>query len=130
MAASVSLVVPPILQFFSNTGLPNVGGTLLTQIGGVNAATYQDSAGTIPLPNPIPLNSRGEVSNAAGASCQLFLVQGHTYVFTLYDALGNQIDSFTYGIGTSNNAAGLAFTPPGSGGVATTTQTALQRPAR
>src|SRR5208282_6737847 len=46
----------------------------------------------IPLPNPIPLNSRGEISNAAGASCQLFLQQNIVYTFTLYDANGNQLN--------------------------------------
>jgi len=92
---SVSLSPPGILQFFDNRGLPNVGGTLLTQVGGVNYATYQDSGGTTALPNPIPLNSRGEISNAAGASQQLFLVLGVTYTCTLYDVNGNQLDSFT-----------------------------------
>src|SRR6266853_1564979 len=104
MGASVSLVAPPVLQFFSNSGLPNVGGTLLTQVGGVNYPTYQDSAGTIALPHPIPLNSRGEVSNAAGVSSQLFLVQGVTYAFTLFDALGNQIDTFSYMVGIFSSA--------------------------
>jgi hypothetical protein len=120
MAASVSLVVPPILSFMDNSGRPNVGGSLLTQVGGVNYPTYSDSGGTTLLPNPLPLNSRGEVSNAAGASCQLFLVQGQTYVFTLYDALGNQIDTFTYGVGQVS-----PFTPAGTGAVSTTTSAKL-----
>jgi len=93
---AVSLSPDPILQFLNNQGQPNAGGTVLTQVGGVNYPTYQDSAGTIALPNPIPLNSRGEISNAAGVSCQLFLVTGVTYVFTLYDPLGNQINQATY----------------------------------
>src|SRR6266853_2693843 len=110
MGASVSLVAPPVLQFFSNSGLPNVGGTLLTQVGGVNYPTYQDSAGTIALPHPIPLNSRGEVSNAAGVSSQLFLVQGVTYAFTLFDALGNQIDTFSYMVGIFSSAlSGIGY---------------------
>jgi hypothetical protein len=85
---------PTVLQFFGNNGTPLIGGTLLTQVGGVNAATYQDAAGTIPLPNPIPLNSRGEVSNAAGQSCELFLTSGVSYTFTLFDAQGNQIGQY------------------------------------
>ena len=85
---------PTVLQFFNNAGLPNVNGTVLTQVGGVNYPTYQDAAGTIALPNPIPLNSRGEVSNVSGQSCQLFLVSGVTYTFTLYDAAGNQIGQY------------------------------------
>ncbi len=82
----------PILQFFNNAGQPTAGGSILTQVGGVNYATYQDSAGATPLPNPIPLNSRGEVSNSSGQSCQLFLEEGVVYEFTLFDANGNQIN--------------------------------------
>jgi len=96
MTTAVTISPTPILQFFNNNGQPNVGGTLLTQVGGVNYVTYQDSAGTIPLPNPIPLNSRGEVSNAAGTSCELFLVNGVTYTFTLFDASGNQLNQSSY----------------------------------
>jgi hypothetical protein len=92
MTVAVSLSPTPILQFFNNLGAPNANGTLLTQVGSVNYPTYQDSAGLTPLPNPIPLNSRGEVSNAAGISCQLFLAANVTYTFTLFDAGNNQID--------------------------------------
>lgn len=92
---TVSIAPNPILQFFNNNGAPNAGGSVLTQVGEVNYPTYQDSAGTIPLPNPIPLNSRGEISNASGVSCQLFLVPGFTYVFTLYDVNGNQLNQST-----------------------------------
>ncbi|MCA8018067.1 hypothetical protein [Burkholderia metallica] len=91
MATSVVAAPPLILQFLNNIGWPNAGGSLLTQVGGVNYPTYQDAQGNTPLPNPIPLNSRGEVSNTSGVSCQLFLVQGVTYTFTLYDPLGNVI---------------------------------------
>jgi hypothetical protein len=91
MSLSVVACPPVIMQFLNNLGLPNVNGTLLTQVGGVNYPTYQDSAGAIALPNPIPLNSRGEISNAAGQSQQLFLQSGVIYTFTLYDANGNQL---------------------------------------
>jgi hypothetical protein len=106
---SVNLAAPAIPQFFNNAGQLNVGGSILTQVGGVNAATYQDSAGATPLPNPIPLNSRGEISDAAGNSRQLFLTSGSIYTFTLYDANGNQLDSMTYmvGIATSADISGL-----------------------
>lgn len=99
-----------VLQFFGNNGLPLVGGTLLTQVGGVNATTYQDAAGLIPLPNPIPLNSRGEVSNASGISCELWLASGSTYTLTLFDANGNQIGVYPTIAGTidANVAVTLA----------------------
>lgn len=93
---AVSIAPPPILQFFNNAGQPNAGGSVLTQVGGVNYPTYEDAAGTIPLPNPIPLNSRGEISNASGVSCQLFLEAGIAYTFTLRDASLNQINQATY----------------------------------
>lgn len=93
---TVSLAPPPILQFFNNLGQPNAGGSILTQVGGVNYPTYEDSAGVTALPNPIPLNSRGEISNAAGASKQLFLEGGKVYTFTQYDASHNQINQATY----------------------------------
>lgn len=80
-----------ILGFLNNAGVPNVGGSVLTQVGGVNFPTFQDASGITPLPNPIPLNSRGEVSNSSGVSCQLFLTEGITYTFTLKDAFGNAI---------------------------------------
>ena len=90
---------PPILQFTLNNGLLAVNGSILTQVGGVNAATYADSGLTTPLPNPIPLNSRGEVSDAAGNSKQLFLTPNTVYTFTLFDGpngTGNQIWQATY----------------------------------
>lgn len=93
---TVAACLTPVFQFFGNNGQPLVGGSVLTQVGGVNAATYQDSAGSVPLPNPIPLNSRGEISNAAGASCQLFLPVNTVYTFTVSDANGNQIWQATY----------------------------------
>lgn len=91
MAANVASAPIAVLQFLNNAGQPNVGGSLLTQVGGVNYPTYQDAAGDTPLPNPIPLNSRGEISNSSGISSQLFLALGVTYTFTLYDANGNLI---------------------------------------
>ncbi len=105
MATTVSLSLPTIMQFFNNAGQPNVGGAILTQVGGVNYPTYQDSAGTIPLPNPIPLNARGEISNSSGTSCQLFLVAGQVYTFTLFDANGNQLNQATY---TTSNTVQLS----------------------
>lgn len=94
----VAVVICPqvVQQFFNNEGAFNAGGALLTQVGGVNFATYSDSGGAVPLPNPIPLNSRGEVSTAVGASSQLFVVPNTVYQFTLFDANGNQLWSEPY----------------------------------
>ena len=121
MTSPVIACPPTILQFFGNNGLPLAGGSVLTQVGGTNTATYQDSAGATPLPNPIPLNSRGEISNATGTSCQLFLSQGTAYTFTVKDANGNQVYVATYVAGQSVNAVtgGFAVT----GGLTTDTLT-------
>src|SRR5262245_60143618 len=89
----------PILQFTLNNGQLAVNGSILTQIGGVNAATYSDIGLTVVLPNPIPLNSRGEISDASGNSKQLFLTPNTVYTFTLFDGpngTGNQIWQATY----------------------------------
>lgn len=114
MATGV-ICAPPILQFTLNNGQLAAGGSILTQVGGVNAATYQDQPLTTPLPNPIPLNSRGEISNAAGASCQLFLTPNTVYTFTLSDAGGNQFWVATYVNGVqvalTQAAIGLALYP-------------------
>lgn len=109
MTTAVTSSPTPILQFFSNNGQPLYGGSVLTTVGGVNTPTYQDANGTIPLPNPIPLNSRGEVSNTSGISSQLFLTNGVAYTFTLFDALGNQINQASYVVG-SGGTAGAGFT--------------------
>lgn len=109
---------PLILQFTFNNGQLASGGSVLTQVAGVNTATYADSALTVPLPNPIPLNSRGEISNAAGASCQLFLTPNTVYTFTPFDGpngTGNQIWQATYvnglQVSLTQAAIGLALYP-------------------
>jgi len=112
MSVSIALSPSPILQFFDNLGKPAVGGTLLTQSGGVNYATYSDPLGATPLPNPIPLNSRGEVSTAAGASSELFLQTGVAYTFTLKDSNGNQL--WSVGNITAQNGQAVSF-PTASG---------------
>ena len=116
---TVALSSPPILQFFNNLGQPNSGGSILTQVGGSNYATYQDSAGATPLPNPIPLNSRGEISNSVGTSCQLFLTTGVTYTFTMYDANGNQLNQATV-VAPISNVTSVNGTTSGSVVVAAT----------
>lgn len=103
----------PVLQFFDGTGNPAAGGSLLTQVGGVNFITYSDIGGVTALPNPIPLNSRGEVSTAAGVSSQLFLAANIVYTFTLYDAYGNQVwvQRYVNGVSISQASIGMALYP-------------------
>ena len=99
----------PVFRFCDSRGNSLVGGTVLTQVSGVNAATYQDVALTTPLPNPIVLNSRGEVSTAAGASAQLFLTPNTVYTFTVSDANGNQIWVASYVNGVQVSQASIAL---------------------
>lgn len=107
---------PVVLQFFLNNGALAVNGSILTQIGGANAATYQDVGLATPLPNPIPLNSRGEISDASGTSRQLFLTPNIVYTFTLFDGpngTGNQIWSQSYinGVQLTQAAIGALLYP-------------------
>ena len=86
----------PILQFFDNAGNLASNGSVLTQVGGINFPTYSDAAGNVQLPNPIPLNSRGEISVNAGPSAQLFLIANTVYNFTLFDSGGNLLNQAQY----------------------------------
>lgn len=109
---ATAIACPPIiLQFFANNGQPNAGGYITTKVGGVNHATYEDAGATTPLPNPIPLNSRGEVSNAAGASKQLFLDPGVVYTFTTFDRHGNQLNQATHVTGIFDPSAAGSLIP-------------------
>lgn len=91
MTNLVTLSPTPILQFFDNNGVPLVGGMLTTQVGTLNYPVYSDSVGQFPLPNPIILNSRGEVATNAGTSTTMYGPPGVAYTFILQDAVGNTI---------------------------------------
>jgi hypothetical protein len=93
MSTSVSLAAVAVQQFFDDNGNPLAGGTVTPMVGGIPYPTYSDPAGTVPLPNPIVLNSRGEIATAAGASTPWYVASGVSYTFLLQDALGNTIES-------------------------------------
>jgi hypothetical protein len=61
MPAVVPFVSGAFLQFFDNSGAPLAGGLVFTyQAGGtVPQATYTDSTGATPNPNPVVLDSAG-----------------------------------------------------------------------
>lgn len=77
----------PVQRFYSNLGLPLVGGKLFTYIVGTSTklATYQDSGGT-PNSNPIILNFRGEAN--------IWLDPSKTYKFVLATALDSDPPAF------------------------------------
>lgn len=70
----------PVLRFYSNIGLPLVGGKLFTYVAGTSTkiATYTDSSGGTPNTNPIILNYRGE--------CNVWLDPTLAYKFVLSPA--------------------------------------------
>jgi len=67
----------PVLKFFSNVGIPLVGGKLFTYVAGTSTklATYTDSTGMSQNTNPIRLNFRGE--------CNVWLDPTLAYKFVL-----------------------------------------------
>lgn len=66
----------PVQRFYSNLGLPLVGGKLFTYAAGTSTkiATYSDSSGTLNT-NPVRMNFRGE--------CNVWLDPTLTYKFVL-----------------------------------------------
>lgn len=95
------LMPNPKQQFFDNNGLPLVGGMVYTYDAGTSNPrnTFTDEAGTIPQPNPVPLNVRGEPASAIRWS--------GSYRIEVKDSLGNlvyTVDDFETPI-TPNQAA-------------------------
>jgi hypothetical protein len=89
MAGTMVLAPSPVLQFFDNNGALLAGGLLFTYAGGTTTkqAAFTDNTGNTALPNPIVLNSRGEVApSSTGASCGLWLDPSLEYKFVLAPA--------------------------------------------
>jgi len=79
----------PVQQFTDNNGALLVGGQLFLYQAGTTTpqAAYTDSTGNTPLPNPVILNSRGEVApSATGTSCGLWLNPTLAYKIVLAPA--------------------------------------------
>lgn len=79
----------PVQQFFDDNGDLLVGGQLFVYQGGTvsKQSAFTDDTGDTPLPNPIVLNSRGEVApSAEGTSCGLWLDPTLTYKLVLAPA--------------------------------------------
>lgn len=92
----MSSLLPPGKQcYLDNAGKPLVGGKVYTYLAGTSTPknTFSDSAGLVPLPNPVILDSRGEA--------QIFWTG--SYKVVLKDALDNTIWSvdnvLEFGIG-------------------------------
>jgi hypothetical protein len=90
----------PVFRSWDNLGFPLVGGKLFTYQAGTNTpqATYTDSTGTTPNPNPVILNFRGEAF--------VWLNPLLSYKYVLQDAFGNLIwteDNIQGAIGVASN---------------------------
>jgi hypothetical protein len=79
---SVSLAPSPVFQAFAQNGGFLAGGQLFTYIAGTSTpqATYIDATQTTQNTNPIILNAMGLAN--------VWLLNGQTYKFVLYDANG------------------------------------------
>lgn len=89
MAGTMVLAPSPALQFFDNAGHLLTGGLLFCYAGGTTTKqnAFTDDTGNTALPNPIVLNSRGEVApSATSASCGLWLDPSLEYKFVLAPA--------------------------------------------
>ena len=90
MAVNLSPVAGAAQQFFSNNGVPLVGGFLYSYAAGTTTplATYTSSSGATANSNPIVLNSAGRLDN------EVWLTAGSTYKFLLKDASGVLIATY------------------------------------
>lgn len=80
------LAPTPVLQFFDDNGVELAGGLLFSYAAGTTTkqSCFTDDTGDTPLPNPVVLNSRGEVApTGTSASCGLWLDPTLTYKFVL-----------------------------------------------
>ena len=111
-------------QFFSDAGVPLVGGKVYTYAAGTTTplATYQDSTGLVSNTNPIILDSRGEAN--------IWLSPSLAYKFVLKDANDAPIwtvDNINLGINFANviitggtiNGVTIGNITPGSGAFTT-----------
>lgn len=90
MPGSTMVLAPsPILQFFASDGSFLTGGLLFTYAAGTTTKqdAFTDVTGDTALPNPIVLNSRGEVApSATSAACGLWLDPSLAYKMVLAPA--------------------------------------------
>lgn len=89
----MSVALSPIgnaFQFFSNGGIPLIGGKLYTYQAGTSTpeATFTDVTGAVQNANPIVFLASGRLAN------EIWLTVGIAYKFELRDALGNLIATY------------------------------------
>ena len=136
---SANLVPSPIMQFFTTSGIPLVGGKLYTYAAGTTTplATYVSAAGVSANTNPIILNSRGEASVWLGTAAYKFKLLDATNVeiWTVdnIDASVTQLEFAAFIAQLANNSSStqgsslVGYFPSGTGAVGTTVQAKLRQ---
>ena len=99
------LTPQPKTQFVSAAGVPLSGGKVYTYAAGTTTpqATYTDSTGATPNPNPVILDSRGEASIWLGSA---------TYKFKLTDANNVEIWTVDYISAPTSGVSPIPMMPP------------------
>lgn len=136
---SATLTPSPLMQFFTEGGVPLAGGKVYTYEAGTstNAPTYTDATGTVANTNPVILNSRGEAA--------IWLTNYPTapwtgsYKFVLTDSVNVQVwtadnlqgllsaaDIYN-NTSASLGASLVGYLPAGFGAVGTNVQTKLRQ---
>ena len=128
MAVNLSPVGGVAQQFFSDNGVPLLGGLLYTYAAGTTTpqTSYTSISGNTAHSNPIVLNSAGRVPGG-----EIWITDGIAYKFVLRDS--NNVLIATYdnitginGTGVTSNALNVEYDPAGAGAVATTVQAKLR----
>lgn len=84
------------IVFRDQLGQPASNGTVETfkaSAHTVQKAVYEDRQGTIPFPNPIPLNAAGVVADATGAPKPIYWADDEDYYVVVKDQFGNTIQT-------------------------------------
>jgi len=109
------LSVPPVLQFFDDSGNPLAGGKIFTYAAGTTTplATYTDASGSTPATNPIILDAGGYPPASNGNSIWI----SGSYKFVVQSADGSftkTTDNVTSFAGITSSIQAAAFIPTGS----------------
>ena len=117
-------------QYFSNAGIPLVGGKVYTYVAGTTTplATYTDSGGGTPNTNPVILDSRGEASIFFGTANYKIVLQDSTgaTIWTQDNLPGNAAASVLASLAASSGSSLVGFIQSGTGAVARSVQAEIR----
>ena len=113
-------------QYFSNAGIPLVGGKVYTYAAGTTTplATYTDSGGGTPNTNPVILDSRGEASIFFDTANYKIVLKdsADATIWTQDNLVGNAAASALASLAASTGSSLVGFIQSGTGAVARTVQ--------